>query len=63
MSENGSSVSSSSSDEINVGNDALHVIGLHGPGDKNLPLPAGLGGGEGGIELPHSPGHVVPGVA
>ena len=32
-SENGSSVSSSSSDENNVGNDALFVIGLHGSGD------------------------------
>ena len=28
------SVSSTSSREGNVGNDALHVIGLHGPGDK-----------------------------
>ena len=32
-SENGSSVSSSSSDENNVGNDTLFVIGLHGSGD------------------------------
>ena len=32
-SENGSSVSSSSSDENNVGNGALFVIGLHGSGD------------------------------
>ena len=32
-SENGSSVSSSSSDENNVGKDALFVIGLHGSGD------------------------------
>ena len=32
-SENGSSVSSSRSDENNVGNDALFVIGLHGSGD------------------------------
>ena len=32
-SENGSSVASSSSDENNVGNDALFVIGLHGSGD------------------------------
>ena len=33
QSENGSSVSSSSSDENNVGDDALFVIGLHGSGD------------------------------
>ena len=32
-SENGSSLSSSSSDKDNVGNDALFVIGLHGSGD------------------------------
>ena len=33
-SDSGSSVSSSDSGEDNVGCDALHVIGLHGPGDK-----------------------------
>ena len=33
-SDSGSSVSSSGSCEGNVGNDALHVIGLHGSGDK-----------------------------
>ena len=33
QSENDSHVSSSSSDENNVGNDALFVIGLHGSGD------------------------------
>ena len=32
-SDSGSSVSSSSSDENNMGNDALFVIGLHGSGD------------------------------
>ena len=37
-SENGSSVSSSSSDENNVGSDALFVIGLHGCGDTNALL-------------------------
>ena len=43
-------------------NDALHVIGLHGPGDKvSLSLLAGLGAGKGGIELSHGPGHAVPG--
>ena len=35
-SENGSSVSSSSSDENNVGNDALFVIGLQGSGDTTV---------------------------
>ena len=33
MIEEGSSVSSSSSDEKNVGNDALFVVGQHGSGD------------------------------
>ena len=33
LSEKGFSVSLSSSDENNVGNDALFVIGLHGSGD------------------------------
>ena len=33
ISENGSSVSSSSSDGNNVGNDALFLIGLHGSSD------------------------------
>ena len=32
--DSGSSVPSSDSCEDNVGNEALHVIGLHGPGDK-----------------------------
>ena len=49
--------------EGNVGNDALHVIGLHGPGDKISLFLEGLGAGEGGIELPHGPGHAVPGNA
>ena len=33
-SDSGSSVSASESCEDSVGNDALHVIGLHGPGDN-----------------------------
>ena len=33
-SDGGSSISSNESCEDSVGNDALHVIGLHGPGDK-----------------------------
>ena len=44
-------------------NDALHVIGLCGPGDKISLFPAGLGVGKGGIELPRSPVHAVPGNA
>ena len=39
-------VSSSGSREGNVGNDALHVIGLYGPGGK---ISEGLGAGKGGI--------------
>ena len=53
------SVSSSGSREGNVCNDELHVIGLHGPGDK-LSFLEGLGAGDGGTELPHGPGHAVP---
>ena len=49
-SNSGSSASSSSSCEDNVGNDAVRHR-------------ATWGGGEGSIELPHSPGHVVPGIA
>ena len=55
------SVSASGSREGNVCNGALHVIGLHGPGDKISLFPAGLGVGKGGTELPHGPGHAVPG--
>ena len=56
------SVSSCGSQEGNVCNDALHVIGLHGPGGK-LSCLEGLGAGEGGIVLPHGPGRAVPGIA
>ena len=54
--------SSSNSREGNVCNDALHVVGLYGPGDKIFFFPAGLGAGKGGIELSHGPGHAVPGI-
>ena len=47
--------------EGNVSNEALHVIGLYGPDDKIFFSLEGLGAGKGGIELPHGPGHVVPG--
>ena len=49
------SVSSSGSRERNVCNEALHVIGLYGPGDKiSLSLSLkGLGAGKGGIGLSH----------
>ena len=50
------SVSSNGSREGNVGNDALHVIRLYGPGDKiSLCLQD--------WELPRCPGCVVPGNA
>ena len=55
----GESVSSSGSREGNVGNDALHVIGLYGPGDKISLFLQDWGG----FELPHGPGHAVPGNA
>ena len=45
-----------------MGNDALHVIGLYGPGDK-ISLLGGLGACDGGTALPHRPGHAVPGNA
>ena len=55
-------VSSSDSREDTVCNEALHVIGLYGPGDKiSLSLPEELGVCEGGIKL--SPGHAGPGTA
>ena len=40
--------SSTASSEGNVCNDALYVVGLHGPG---------------GTKLSHGPGHAVPGNA
>ena len=51
------SVSSSGCRGGNVCNDAVHVIGLCGPGDKI----SGLGAGKGGIELSHGPGHAMQG--
>ena len=62
-SDSGSSVPPSSPREDNVGDDALYVIVLHGSRRHTRPLPSRLGGGEGSIELPHGPGHVVPGNA
>ena len=44
--------------DSNVGNKALHVIGLDGLGDKISLL---LKGWE--WSLPHGPGHAVPGKA
>ena len=52
----------SGSREGNVGNGALHVIGLHGPGGQ-ISFVGGLGAGKGVFELPHGPGHAVPGNA
>ena len=59
-SENGSSVSSSSSDENNVGNDALFVIELHGSGDKIALFLQDWELANATFELLCSPGHVVP---
>ena len=50
-------LSSSDSREDNVCNDALHVIGLYGPGDK-VSLPWRLGAREGGVKLSHCLGYV-----
>ena len=54
------SVSSDGSHKSNMCNNALHVIGLHGSGDKISVFFAGLRDGKVGIELPHGPGHFVP---
>ena len=43
------SVSSSGSREGNVCNEALHVIGLYGPGDKTSLFLKDLGAGKGGL--------------
>ena len=64
--DSNSSFSSSSSNENNVGDGALFVIGLHGSCRRNRPLPSRLGCGESGLVLSHSPGHVghvVSGIA
>ena len=60
-SDSGSFVSSRSSGENNVGNDALFAIGLQGSGDTVALFLQDWEGGKGSFELPHSPGHVVPG--
>ena len=54
--------SSSGSREVNVCNDALHVIGLYGPGDKNLCSLERLGAGKGGVELSHGPELAMAGI-
>ena len=56
----GEGESSDGSTAGHVNNEALYVIGLHGSGD-NLSLPAGLGVGNGVINVSHGPGHIVPG--
>ena len=55
-------VSSSGSREGKVCDKALHVIGLQASWQDPSFL-EGLGAGKGGIELPHGPGHAVPGNA
>ena len=44
-----------------VCNDALHVIGLYGPGDEITLFLQGWELAKGGLELSHGPGHAVPG--
>ena len=48
---NGGSEASDGDQADNVSNKALYVIGLHGSGDKNFSLHAGLGDGKGGTKL------------
>ena len=55
------SVSSGGSREGNVCNDALHVIGVAWAWWQYLSFREGLGAGKGGFEVPHGPGHAVPG--
>ena len=57
------SVSSSGSREGNVGNDALHVIGLYGPGDKISLFLVDCELAKVAFELPHGLEHAVPGNA
>ena len=45
----------------NVSTVALHVIGLHGPGDKISLCLQDWGDGQGGTKLSHGSGHAVPG--
>ena len=49
-----------SSSENSVGNGALFVIELHWIWRRNCPLPARLGGGKGGPELPFSIRNAMP---
>ena len=49
--------------EHNVESLALNVIGQNWSGENGVPFPGGLGTCEGGVELPHCPGYIVPGNA
>ena len=55
--------SSSVSREGNVCNDALRVVGLHGPGDKISLFLKDWELAKGGTKLPYGPGRAVPGHA
>ena len=57
------SVSSSDSREDNVCNEALHVVGLYGPGDKASLFLKDWELARVDMLLPHGPGHAVPGNA
>ena len=58
----GESQSSDAYQTGNVNNEALHVIGLHGSGDKISLFLQDWGVGTGGIKLSHGHGHLVPGM-
>ena len=55
--------SSTVSCEGNVCNGALHVVGLHGPGDKISLFLQDWELGKVVLSCPHGPGHAVPGNA
>ena len=55
--------SSNGSREGNVGNDALHVIGLYEPGDKISLFLKDWELVSVALSWPHGPGHAVPGSA
>ena len=57
------SVSSDGSRECNVGNDALHVIGLYGPGDKISLFVKDWDLAKVALSCHIGPGHAVPGNA
>ena len=56
-------LSSSDFREHNVESLASNVIGQNWSGENGVPFRGGLGTCEGGVELPHCPGYVVPGSA